>query len=567
MSPAVNIVRVTHPPMVRRIALLALVVVLTLTGCSNGYQNLPEAQGTRIGSTSDMNPRDPATLRDGGNLRLALGLFPDNFNSLNIDGNTADTADILSPTLPGAFITQSDGSLKLNTDYFTGAELTGTNPQVVTYTINPKATWNDGTPLTWEDLKSQAEACSGRDKRFLIASHAGFDRVKSVTRGVDDRQAVVTFDKPYAEWQGMFGGLLQPRSMTANPDVFNKGQLEAPGPSAGPFVVSRIDRGAQRIVLTRNPRWWGRKPRLDSITFLVLDPTAAIPALQNKDVDAAGLSTLDDMVTAQRTRGIAIRRAPTPTWAHFTFNGAPGSILEDERLRLAICKGIDRRAIVDVVQHGLTDHPTPLNNHIYVAGQTGYQNNSAPADYNPDQAGRDLDAAGWKLNGAVRENKDGKQLVVRDVVYDAPSSRQIALIAQQNLARIGVKLQLDIKSGNGFFSQYVTPGDFDITQFSWVGGALPLSALPQIYASDGDSNFGKIGSPEIDAKINQTLSELDPAKAHALANEVDTMLWQEGFSLPLYQSPGDRAVRSDLANFGSPGLADVDWMAVGFIPS
>ena len=81
--------------------------------------------------------------------------------------------------------------------------------------------------------------------------------------------------------------------------------------------------------------------------------------------------------------------------------------------------------------------------------------------------------------------KDGKQLVVRDVVFDAPAAKQIALVAQQNLAQIGVKLQLDIKSGNGFFSQYVTPGDFDIVQFSWVGGAFPLGALPQIYASKG----------------------------------------------------------------------------------
>jgi peptide/nickel transport system substrate-binding protein len=564
MSPAVNIERVTYPPMVRWLALLALVVVVTVSGCSNGYQDLSQANAAQIGSTSDVNPRDPATLRDGGNLRLALEGFPDNFNNLNIDGNTADIANILAPTLPGVFITQADGSMKLNTDYFTGAELTGTNPQVVTYTINPKATWNDGTPLTWEDLKSQADACSGRDKRFLIASHAGFDRVKSVTRGVDDRQAVVTFSEPFTEWQGMFSGLMQPRSMTANPDVFNKGQLDAPGPSAGPFIVSKIDRPAQRLVLTRNPRWWGRKPRLDSITFLVLDPTAVIPALKNKDIDASGVGTLDDMVTAQRTPGIVIRRAATPTWAQFTFNGAPGSIMADERLRLAICRGVDRRAIVDVAQHGLTDHPAPLNNHIYVAGQLGYQDNSAPADYNPDQARRDLDALGWKLNGSVRE-RDGKQLVVRDVVFDAPASKQIALVAQQNLAQIGVKLQLDIKAGNGFFSQYVSTGDFDIVQFSWVGGALPLSALPQIYASDGDSNYGKIGNAEIDAKISETLSELNPDKARALANEVDSMLWNEGFSLPLFQSPGNIAVRSDLANYGAPGLADIDYTAVGFI--
>ena len=160
------------------------------------------------------------------------------------------------------------------------------------------------------------------------------------------------------------------------------------------------------------------------------------------------------MVTAQRTPGVVIRRAAAPTWFHFTFNGAPGSIVADERMRLAISKGINRQAIVDVVQHGLTNHPAPLNNHIYVEGQVGYQNNSAPADYNPDQARRDLDALGWKLNGAVRE-KDGKQLAVRDVFFDAQANRQIAMVTQNSLAQIGVKLVLDPKPGNGFFSQHV----------------------------------------------------------------------------------------------------------------
>jgi peptide/nickel transport system substrate-binding protein len=230
---------------------------------------------------------------------------------------------------------------------------------------------------------------------------------------------------------------------------------------------------------------------------------------------------------------------------------------------VAICRGIDRQAIVNVVQHGLTDHPVPLNNHIYVAGQVGYQNNSAPGAFNPDQARRDLDSLGWKLNGSVRE-KDGKQLVIRDVFFDAPSARQIALVAQQNLAQVGVKLVLEPKPGTGFFSQYVGVGDFDMVQFGWVGNAFPLSALPQIYTSDGDSNFGKIGNRAIDAKIEQTLSELNQNKARVLANEVDTMIWQEGFSLPLFQLPGDIAVRSDLANYGAPGLADVVYTAIGF---
>lgn len=550
-------------PSIRTLSLLVVACVV-VSGCSDGYRDVVGRRAVQVGTSSDINPQDPATLRDGGDLRLAISAFPANFNELNIDGNTANNASIIAPTLPGAFITKADGTLTLNTDYFTAAELTSSSPQVVTYTINPKAVWSDGTPITWEDLKAEVDACSGRDKRYLMASKAGFQRVQSVTEGVDDHQAVVTFDHPYAEWRGMFAGGMQPRSMTKDPEVFNSGQLNAPGPSAGPFVVSRVERSAQRILLTRNPRWWGRKPRLSSITFLVLDSSAVIPALQNSAIDAAGVGTLDDMVTADRTPGVVVRSAPAPTWYHLTFNGAPGSVLADEKLRLAICRGIDRQTIVNVVQHGLTDHPLPLDNHIYVVGQVGYQNNSAPAAYNPEEAGRDLDALGWRRHGAWRE-KDGRQLVIRDVLYDSPSGRQIALVAQQNLADVGVKLVLDVKAGNGFFNQHVSVGDFDIVQFGWMGNAFPLSALPQIYASDGEGNFGKIGNPAIDAKIDQTMSELDEGRARDLANQVDTMLWQEGFNLPLFQSPGDIAVRTDLANFGAPGLADVDYTAVGFM--
>ncbi len=117
-------------------------------------------------------------------------------------------------------------------------------------------------------------------------------------------------------------------------------------------------------------------PLLDSFTFLVLDDAARLPALQNNTIDATGLGSLDELTIARRTAGISIRRSPGLSWYHFTFNGAPGSILSDKALRLAISKGIDRQAIADVTQRGLVDKPVPLNNHIFVAGQKGYQDNS-----------------------------------------------------------------------------------------------------------------------------------------------------------------------------------------------
>ncbi|OBF04956.1 hypothetical protein A5730_17230 [Mycobacterium sp. ACS4054] len=543
--------------------------LLTVTGCSTGAETMPSAGGkSEVGTTRDINQQDPATLQNGGDLRLPLAEFPSNFNTLNIDGNDPDSAAVMNPTMPRAFIIGPDGSATINTDYFSSIELTSTAPQVVKYTINPKAVWSDGKPITWQDIASQIHALSGTDTTFAIVGPNGADRVASVTRGVDDRQAVVTFAKPYAEWRGMFSGnsLLLPTSMTATPEAFNTGQLERPGPSAGPFIVSVLDQAKQRIVLTRNPKWWGKPALLDSISYLVLDQTARAPALQNNTIDATIVGTLDQLTIARRTPGISIRRAPAPNWYHFTFNGAPGSILADPALRLAVAKAIDRQTIAKVTEHGLTDDPIPLNNHIYVAGQEGYEDHGAIVPYDPDTAKRELDTQGWKLNGAVRE-KNGHQLVVVDLFYDEPSSRQTALIAQHGLAQIGVRLDLRPKAGSDFFSNYINVGAFDIAQFGWVGDAFPLAPLATIYARGGQNNFGKIGTREIDTKIEATLEELDPRKARALANEVDKLIWAEGFSLPLTQSAGVVAVRSSVANFGASGIADVDYTAIGFMRS
>lgn len=543
----------------------ALVVGLTLTSCSGGDDSSSSPGGNaELGATNDINPRDPASLQQGGVLRLSLSGYPPNFNTMHTDGNLGELGSLLRPTMPRAFRISPNGETSVNTDYFTSVELTNTDPQQVTYTINPKATWSDGTPITWEDIASQINATKGVDPAYRIAAPNGSERVADVTMGVDDRQAVITFASHYADWKGMFAGnsMLYPKSMTENPEVFDKGQLNAPGPSAGPFIVTGLDKGAQRITLTRNPQWWGTPPLLDSISYTVLADAAKLPALQNNAIDAVGLASLDDLKTAQSTPGVSIRRAPAASWYHFTFNGAEGSILADPALRAAIIKGLDRQAIADVSQRGLVDTPRPLNNHIYLAGQEGYEDNSIPFD--AEAAKRELDSLGWTMDGQFRR-KDGRELIIRDVFYDADSTLAIAKIAQANLAQIGVNLQLNAVAGGSLFTDYVNPGNFDIVQFAYGGDAFPLSSLTQIYASDGDGNRGRIGSPEIDAKIEETLSELDPTKARVLANELDRMIWDIGHSTPLFQSAGNVAVRSTLANFGPAGIGDLNYSAIGFM--
>ncbi|MEV0356018.1 ABC transporter family substrate-binding protein [Nocardia sp. NPDC050697] len=538
---------------------------LVLGGCASPDDPAAEGDAT-LGSTSDINPRDPAELRDGGNLRLAITALPQNWNPLHTDAD-GTVSSIVRPTLPRAFVTDAAGALSVNTDYFTSVELTGEQPQRVTYTIAPDAVWSDGTPISWRDLAAQAGALSGRDPRYLIKMTNGFDRVAKVERGVDDKQAILTFDEHYADWRGQFAGntFLMPESVTATPEAFNESLVNGGTLTAGPFLVQSVDRAQGRIVLAHNPRWWGNRPKLDTITFSVLADEAFLPALQNNEIDAVGIGSIDDMRTARATPGVAIRRAPGNSWTHLTFNGAPGSIFADPALRVAISKAIDRAGIANATQNGLVQNPRPLGNHVYVEGQVGYADNSLPFD--PAAAAAELDALGWKLEGDVRV-KDGRRLEFRDVMFNAQSWVQVAQIIQQNLAVVGAKMSIETKPGTGYFTNVIKPGDFDVAHWSWVGDAFPLSSLPQVYAyspDDVQGNYGRIGTPEINALIDRTLAELDPAKAIELANEVDRRLFEIGFSVPLVQSTGNVAVRAELANYGAPGLASYDYTTIGFL--
>lgn len=548
---------------------LLLTATLTVSALlAAGCAATEDATGSdTIGTANAINPHARADLREGGNLRLAISAYPPNWNTLQVDGNDAESADTIRPLLPRAFDTDAAGNLTVNHDYFTDVRMTGTDPQTVVYDINPKAVWSDGSPITWEDLASQANSLSGRDKGFLIAINPGFDRVSKVERGENDRQAVLTFDRHYAEWRGQFSGnmMLYPKSVTRDPDSFNKALVDHIGLTAGPFVVESTDRTQGRITLARNPKWWGETPKLDHITVSVLDRSAWVGAIQNNELDATLLAGLDDLQIARSTPGVSIRSAPGNRWRHFTFNGAPGSILDDPAVRVAISKAIDRQRIADTIQNGLIAEPKPLNNHVFLRGQQGYQDNAL--GYDPEAAARELDAIGWTRNGDVR-SKDGRQLVIRDVMYSDEVWVRIAKLIQEDLAKIGVGLTIDTKPGARFFPDVIQPGDFDVCQFSFVGDVFSLSNLPQVYGlypGDVQANFGRIGSPELNDLIERTLSELDPAKAIELANQVDQQVFAEGHSLPLIQNEGNYAVRSDLANYGAPGLASYDWTKIGFL--
>jgi peptide/nickel transport system substrate-binding protein len=542
------------------------VVALTLVraGCGGGAGTTAGA-GPKIGAI-DIGAAPPDTLRDGGTFRWTLDGFPPNFNYNQLDGTYVPTNDVLGGLMPNLFISNADGTVRSNPDYLKSVQLTNTNPETITYTLQDKATWSDGTPITWQDLDAQWRALNGTDPAYQISSSTGYSNIASVQRGTSDKQAVVTFATPFADWKSLFSPLY-PASTNNDATTFNSGWTKHPLVTAGPFKVEAVDPTAKTVTVVRDEKWWGKKPRLDRIIYRDIPTVAQFDALANNETDFVDIGPdVNSYTRAQSTPGVTIRKALAPNYRHITFNGRPGSLLSDPKLRIAIQKAIDAKAIAQAQIGRVVPDPAPLGNHIYVQGQKGYTDNSGIVSYDPAAAAQQLDKLGWVQQGQVR-HKDGKELILRDTIpAQTPVADQESRQVQQFLARVGVKLVIDAVPTDDFFSKYINQGNFDITHFSWIGTVFPVSSKGSIYGTRGDTqqNFGGIGNDTINKLFDEANRELNPQREIQLANQIDQEIWKSGHSLLLYQRPNVIAVRNNVANFGAFGFADKDFTAIGF---
>jgi peptide/nickel transport system substrate-binding protein len=383
----------------RRLAVGAVSVVLLLTACGGGGGTGDQGGGLagideQQRGVNDINPVAREQVRDGGDLRWPIDAVPDNFNINHVDGNLVDNREIVEALLPGAFVREADGTVSLDEDYFTSIELTSTSPQVVTYTINPAATWDDGTPITWRDLQAQWQALNGTNPAYLPADTAGYDSVASVERGVDDNQAVVTFATPYAEWRAMYEHIY-PVATNSDPEAFNRGWLTSIGTTAGPFRAEGVDTTGQTITLVRNEKWWGEPAKLDRIIFRVVVRSALADALANNEIDNYRIgSDVNLSARAQAIPGVVVRQAVEPLFNHITFNGGPGAILSDPALRRAIVQGMDRQAISTALVGQIVPTITPLNQFIFVQGSENYVDHAQGVAYDPAAANAGLGLTG-----------------------------------------------------------------------------------------------------------------------------------------------------------------------------
>ncbi|TDQ49237.1 ABC transporter family substrate-binding protein [Actinorugispora endophytica] len=564
---------------IRRSAALAapvLALALLAGACGGGEDGGDEEDVPTLAdiASSDMNPQERDTLQDGGTMNWAVSDFISQYMLHHTDGNLAVNVDILQSVMPRAHNFDDEG-IPVPYEPFVLESSVNEDGSEVVFTLNPEAEWSDGEPITWEDYAAQVETLSGRTEGDFGhgGSAAGYRDIEEVEQGADEYEVVFHFSTPYGEWPGLFD-VLYPKEYMEDPDEFNEGYLEDIPVTAGPFEVGEIDKTAQRVTVTRDDDWWGEPAKLDSITFATYEIDAMAGVFVNKEIDAFYVGyDAPSYERAQEREDARIARAIDNGYRYVEVN-ADRDALSDVDVRHAVMLGISRESLAAASLEGVEWPSDPTANRLIRSNQPAFQDNSGEwGARDPERAAELLDGAGWVLEeGAEVRTKDGEELVLE---YVTPSGLQTTLneaeITQQQLAEVGIKVEINTVPSNDFFNEYIYRGNFDLSSFVQVGSTPYAGESYENYGGpfgDGEEDWGnnlaRTSTPEINDKYDELIQETDPERYYEIANEIDTLLWENAQGIPLFQRTGIWAVNERLANFGAEGMSSVVYENIGY---
>jgi len=560
-----------------------LTLAMIVTGCSAGggggtkptVNSSQGAAATGTLPTTAWTNADYSAVKNGGTLTLAIDQLPDNWNTLQADGNNVSTAQIVDPTTGGPVRTTADGGWEVNPDYATEVKLVSDDPQVVEVKLNPKAVWQDGTAITYKDFEATVKASSGANKAYQLVSDNVYKDIASVTREDTDQNFKITFKNKNADWPSILGGStagsatasILPAAIAADPKAFNTGYKAKALPSDGPFMVSNLDTNGQVVTLTPNPKWWGEKPKLDKIIMKVVSRDGLAQAYANKELDVVSIGTnKDNYDTAKKRTDGTIQQSGGLTWNHITMNGSTGP-LADVKVRQAVARAIDRDTISASRLSPIGAPVTSQNSYIYMPGQKGYEDDATSViGYDTAKSEALLKDAGYVKGSDGIQAKDGKKLVLT-YTLDAnnPVSEQLFKQFQANLQVVGITLKNNTVPSDKFFSDYVLKSNFEMTGFAWSGTPFPVSSTESIfYPVDSGQNFTGITDAKLGDMWQKANAELDPAKRIALANEIDKAIFAYTPVIPLTPTPNTYGVTTGVVNYGAAQFQSIDWTKVGW---
>jgi class 3 adenylate cyclase/ABC-type transport system substrate-binding protein len=476
--------------------------------------------------------------------------------------------------------------------------------------IDPRAVWSDREPITADDYlfadqllqdpniggglpgvnaQHRLTALDPRTVRIDWSAPSGFGdylgalvRIQPVPLHV---YAIGKFAGVYDPKTGAYNSALA-QQLVASPSYLTHIPVDD-----GPFTLQNFVPNS-RAVLVRNPRFFSNffhaPAALDRVTLVTVNPQFQTPqglsASQAADIISAnyrhgGVELGDwlDALDLGRLGGIPkaeVVTSPLPNWLEIGFNQraeAPNaqanggvSIFADKNVRKAFVEAFDRCAAVRA-QLGAVNcsDPNLFTNEPTTSPALDYDPSITLPGYNPADAARLMDQAGYPVVDGIRRDKDGKTPlhVTIDTSVGGAQASVVARRMQQDYSRsLKIAVTLVLK-GDLFVSGAATQGTFDIGLYTETGApdttfnvadtilcCTVAKGIPSAQHPDGGDILG-IVDPLVDQQTQLGARTPDSAQSANVYREMQRYWAQQFYAEPVFIEANVELVKPTLCNF------------------
>jgi ABC-type transport system substrate-binding protein len=389
----------------------------------------------------------------------------------------------------------------------------------LTYTLHLRkdVKFSDGTPFDAKTMKLTVDRAL--DPKMSVPQRSMINMIKE-SRIVDDYTIELVLSYPFAPFMPTLSVfILSPISPAA---IQKYGQDVRQNPvGAGPYVLKEWVKG-DRIVMTRNETYYGKKPTVEKLTFKIVPETATREAmLRSGQIDICYKPSPSNLAALKADPSITVDM-PLDSRTIFMGLNCQKGVTKNKLVRQAFNYAVDKNAIVKKI---LFDTAVKMEGPCSPI-MFGYHKMAGQWDYNPDKAKQLLKEANFDFNQTVAmRTPQGRYL------FD----KQVSEYVQACLQEIGVKVELRTYDWPTYVAGLLKPIDQSELEVFLLGwGPMVMDADLSLYGMFHSVNNPPKGlgaafysSPEFDKAIEASRMEQDPTKRLALFKKAEEIVWDD----------------------------------------
>lgn len=417
------------------VLLVAVMAASMLLGCGSKADSGSSSSGT---STS-------ADASDGGTF-----VVPVNTNSIasltpyNVYGSD-DLLIASAPCFDPLYIITAAG-----TRWYLADSMEPTSDDGMHYEMKLKdgLKWHDGEPITADDVVFTVDMFKDTSNTGATSESVTYNNKTLYAEKVDDLTVAITLQEPFSAFETEFGRIqiIPKHIFDGNTNVADNKKALKKCIGSGPFKLKEYKEG-DSIVYERNDDYYRGKPSLAQVVIKMMpDESAQEAALQSGEISMMRVTNQIKLDKYKKDSDYKVYTLPEGRLNYLAFN-YQSPIMQDIDARKAICLALNDDDIIKGA-YGSEELALPAKN--FCAPQNLY--------YNDEMTGYQQNIEEAKK---LAEKSGLTKTTLHYMYFTArPNMKETAQIVQEQLKKIGVKMEIEgVDSGEFFqrlFAAWVT---------------------------------------------------------------------------------------------------------------